>query len=84
MNMLNTNTSYTCPQWEVIDLPFRVLQTLEAPFAVTFGAVCHGPGGATLHLPGFYDGAQTFVLRFSPPDEGTWTFETYGGVVPAL
>ena len=33
-----------------------------------------------MRVPGFYDGDQTFVLRFSPPDVGTWTFETYASV----
>jgi hypothetical protein len=78
-----TSQPRTCARWDVLDLAFETPKAVPDPFGVTFGAVFHGPEGAELRVPGFYDGGRSFVLRFSPPAEGHWTFETYASL-PAL
>jgi len=41
-------------------------------FAVRFTA----PSGKTTTHPGFYDGGQTYRVRFAPLEEGTWKYAT--------
>ena len=71
------NQAYTCPRWDVIDVVFQVPDPGPDPFAITFGATFCGSGDAELRIPGFYNGDGTYLLRFSPPEEGNWAFETY-------
>lgn len=35
-----------------------------------------GPGGVTRKVPGFWDGGNSFKVRFTPTVEGTWTYRT--------
>ena len=44
----------------------------EAHLQVTF----NGPSGEKFVVPGFWDGGQTWRVRFSPNKEGKWTFTT--------
>ena len=46
------------------------------PFDVTLMGHFDGPGGMRLSVPGFYDGANTWRIRFSPTAEGNWTMRT--------
>lgn len=39
-------------------------------------AVFTGPNGQTMCVPGFWDGEQTWKIRFAAPDEGVWNYET--------
>lgn len=80
MNAFENNKTYQCPRWDVVDTCFTCSELPEDPFGVAFGAIFRGPDGAEMRVPGFYDDDQTFVLRFSPPDAGAWTFETYASV----
>lgn len=46
------------------------------PFVdVTLAAVFRG-AGKTIRVPGFYDGKGVYRVRFSPPEIGTWAWET--------
>ena len=63
-------------RWEVVELPFETEQEVQGPFAVEFGAVFRGPAGSTLHVPGFYNGGDQWLIRFCPPKVGRWTFST--------
>jgi len=51
-------------------------KTNKNPYDVSLSARLHGPGGAELTVPGFYDGDDTWIVRFSPTHLGEWTFET--------
>ncbi|MDF1513192.1 MAG: DUF5060 domain-containing protein [Anaerolineae bacterium] len=74
---------YTVGQWDVIDIPFTAVKEPASPFSVTFGGVFTGPDGATMTVPGFYDGQCNFVIRFAPPAVGRWSFITYASL-PSL
>ena len=41
---------------------------------VTLDAVFTGPDGRTWQIPGFYDGNQTWRVRFNPNQPGTWRY----------
>ncbi len=43
---------------------------------VAVDAVFHSPSGRAFTVPGFYDGEQTWRVRFSPDEPGQWTYRT--------
>ncbi len=46
------------------------------PFEVSIAGHFQGPGGERLTIPGFYDGNNTWKIRFSPTAEGKWSLRT--------
>lgn len=46
------------------------------PFDTALTGLFEGPGGLRLSVPGFYDGSNTWRIRFSPTAEGKWTMRT--------
>ena len=50
--------------------------TAGNPFDVELHAEFTGPGGTRMTVPGFYDGANTWKIRFSPTVTGHWTLRT--------
>jgi hypothetical protein len=71
-------SSFPAVQREVVDILFKPgsLPTGN-PFDLHFGAVIAGPGNRTMQVPGFYQGEGEWIVRFSPPEPGSWTFRTY-------
>ncbi|MEM9251430.1 MAG: DUF5060 domain-containing protein [Planctomycetota bacterium] len=63
-------------QWQVVDLPFDADQPAAQPFDIEFSATFTSDGGDELTVPGFYDGDARWVIRFSPPKTGDWTYTT--------
>ncbi len=75
------NTNYQAEKWQVHDLRFKgKIDKAANPFDVVFGAIYTGPGGQVQKVPGFYDGENEWVARFSSNVEGRWTFETYSSL----
>ena len=66
----------TTHQWDVVDLQFRSSETPSTAIDIEFTAKFEGPSGQTLRVPGFYDGDDTFVVRFTPPSPGSWSYKT--------
>jgi len=87
-----TNATIPARQWEVLDIAFNASDVPAQPEDVAFNAVLrHGQEQFTAH--GFHNGGDEFLLRFTPPSEGTWTLTTrsslpslneLSGVVSAL
>lgn len=71
-----------CEKWDVIDIPFNSGQKVGNPFNVKFGAVFVHPSGKKIDIPGFYDGNNTWIIRFSPAITGKWEYETYSTMKP--
>jgi hypothetical protein len=63
-------------QWRVRDLDFSVPDPPAHPFDVDFQADFRGPDGTQLRVPGFYNGNRQYVIRFSAPSPGVWTYAT--------
>lgn len=63
-------------QWDVVDIRFRVGETSLPLTEAEFSAEFTGPGGKRLELSGFFDGGNGFVLRFTPPLSGSWSYVT--------
>ena len=60
-------------RWEMTELAFDADPPAD-PFAAELTAVFAGPEGAELRVPGFYDGGDRYLVRFSPPAVGGWTY----------
>jgi hypothetical protein len=65
------------PRWQPHDFTFTSASTPPNPFTVNFSADMSGPNGVKLTLPGFYDGNNTWKIRFSPTMEGAWSLATH-------
>lgn len=65
-------------RWEVIDIPYNSSFKSSNPFIEDFGAVFIHESGDTLKAPGFYNGGNNWVVRFSSSEVGVWKYSTYG------
>jgi len=63
------------PLYDVYDFSF-VAAAQGNPFDVALTGHFQGPAGERLSVPGFYDGANTWKIRFSPVSLGKWTLRT--------
>ena len=64
-------------QWRISEFSFQAEDVPEGqPRGVEFGAVFTGPGGESYNVPGFWDGDQTWRLRFTPTAPGNWKYRT--------
>lgn len=81
--ILRAQQSYTGYKWKVLDIPFDSRKRIENPFDVIFGAIITHQNGKNLQIPGFYNNDDSWLLRFSLPDEGTWSFTT-NSTLPGL
>ena len=68
------------PVYQPVDLQVQVEKALAHPFELTFGAVILGTDGDRYTIPGFFNGGQSFVIRFSPPAPGKWSFRTFSSL----
>ena len=72
--------------WASIPSPFEVdfggtfaCKSCSQSNDIGQGSPCSRHGGCTVR--GFYDGGSEYVLRFSPPHAGTWTYLTRSSAV---
>ena len=73
------NKRQLAPQWEEISLSFSSEFEYHNPYMdVEMHAVFIHDNGTTLVRPAFWDGGNTWKIRFaSPLDEGNWRYTTY-------
>lgn len=76
------HAAVTIEQYHVHDFPFKA-HVAGNPFDVELRGEFSGPNGAHLSVPGFYDGNDTWKIRFSPTVLGAWSMRTVSAV-PAL
>lgn len=67
------------PQWTVHEIELSGQDTYENAFTqVNLWAVFKSSAGDSLVRPGFWDGGQSWKIRFTPPKADiTWTYETF-------
>lgn len=79
------NENNKVEKWSITDLEFKTKITWRfsptSPFEVDFSADISGPENIKMHLPGFYDGKDTWKIRFAPTVEGEWTITTHSDVL---
>lgn len=63
-------------RWDVTDITFRLQPPPARPTDVEFSATFAHANGRGLEVPGFPNPGGEFVLRFTPPETGLWTYVT--------
>jgi len=63
----------TTPLYQPTDIIVTGHCALDNPFFAELHGIFSGPGGR-YSIPGFYDGNNTWKVRFSPTAPGTWTY----------
>ena len=76
------DAAVTIERWHLHDFSFTA-QVAGNPFEVEVTGVFTGPDGLRLDVPGFYDGNNTWIIRFAPTRAGQWSLRTVS-TVPAL
>lgn len=67
----------TVAQWTVFETAFTADSHYGNPFQdVEVAVILTAPSGRTLETFAFWDGEDTWRLRVSPDETGTWTFRT--------
>lgn len=73
------------PRWDFHEFAVRASSRAANPFRdATLVGEFRSPSGKTQVVDGFYDGDQTWRLRFAPGEEGEWTYLLRGEGVDIL
>src|SRR5690606_11428785 len=69
----------TVPRWEMHEFELHGSSSVDNPFrdAALLGEFT-SPSGRKITAEGFYDGGDTWRLRFSPDEEGQWRYRLVG------
>ncbi|MGB7347758.1 MAG: DUF5060 domain-containing protein [Pirellulaceae bacterium] len=68
-------------QWNVIDIRFRAQTIPDNPTDVDFAAALKHESGKSLTVPGFFNGNDEYIVRFTPPVSGIWEYQTKSSLV---
>ena len=65
------------PLWGRFEARFETDRSYDNALQdVRFTATFVGPSGVEHEVDGFWDGGETWAIRFSPSEEGDWTYST--------
>ncbi len=68
---------FTVEQWCAVEIPLTSPVSYADPFAdVDVTATFTGPGGEVIERPAFWDGTNTWRIRFAPTTVGQWSMST--------
>jgi hypothetical protein len=77
--LLFPSAGATVEKYRPFDFVFRA-EASGDPLSVELHGEFHGPDGLMLRVPGFYNGGDTWKIRFSAPREGAWRLRTVSAV----
>lgn len=63
-------------RWEMAEVRFQVDARPDSPTDIDFSAKFTSGKDLMLEVPGFYDGNGQYVVRFTPPEAGDWSYLT--------
>ncbi len=67
--------------WRTIELPLVASDRHDDPYRnIEVHADFVGPDGTVIRRPAFWNGGSSWVIRFAPTQQGTWTFRTDANV----
>lgn len=70
-------------QHQPIDIVFKIPKLPAGnPFDLTFGAIFTANNGMTRTIPGFYNGENEYVIRFSSEKTGLYQYQTFSSAKP--
>jgi hypothetical protein len=65
------------PRWSSYDMTLTATGQYDSPYvSVDLLGVFSGPDGEAIVIKGFWDGGRTFRIRFTPTQEGAWSYMT--------
>ncbi len=64
------------PKWSTVEISLNASEHYTNPYAggPTLKAMFAGPGGVTKTVNGFWDGGNSFKIRFAPTAVGPWSY----------
>ncbi|MCU6712722.1 DUF4038 domain-containing protein [Paenibacillus sp. J5C_2022] len=69
--------SYETETWKVVEITLTSSNTYANPYLdVDVNATFSGPDNTVMTVPGFWDGGNTWKIRFAPTIAGIWSYET--------
>jgi hypothetical protein len=70
--------SFTVERWNVVEIQLNAALNYSNPYidVEDFTATFLSPTGMSMVMPGFWDGEQTWKIRFAPTLEGIWSYQT--------
>ncbi len=77
------NKTLNIEKWEVLDIAFKAKANMASPYATDLYADFVHENGTQQKVPGFYNGGDEWVIRFSASIEGNWNY-TIGGELNKL
>lgn len=67
--------------WNVFELEFKGVGNYESPYTdVVMGVEFTSPEGVKLSIPGFWDGGNTWKVRFAPFLSGYWKWQSIADI----
>ena len=66
-------------QWDVYEITLNGPST-GTPFIDVALSAEFTNRGKSIRVPGFYDGKGIYRIRFSPPSQGEWTYQTESNI----
>jgi len=80
VSISSTAKDFETNKWQVLDMPFKYSKNVSNPMNVLFGASLNHESGKTMSVLGFYNDDMTWILRFCPKLEGTWSYQTFSSI----
>ena len=70
--------NFTVERWNVVEIQLNAALHYSTPYidVEDFTATFLSPTGMSMVMPGFWDGGQTWKIRFAPTLEGIWSYQT--------
>jgi hypothetical protein len=63
--------------WRAVEITLKSPTAYADPYRdVDVSATFTGPNGKSMTMPGFWDGGNTWRIRFAPPTAGLWQYTT--------
>lgn len=73
----DTETKQTGVRWQSVELSFKAADRHQNPYEdILLEATVTGPDDRTRKIEGFYDGDDTWKVRFCPDQPGLWKWTT--------
>lgn len=72
--------NYSAEKWQVIDMVFKSRKAVPEPLLTGFNVTLRHESGQILEIPGFWNGTNEFVIRFSPSLEGKWLYQIHSSI----
>jgi len=73
-----SEADYIVERWRMQELSFTSTADYANPFGdIELDVIFTGPDNVTMVMPAFWDGGDTWKVRFAPTELGLWTYESF-------